>query len=338
MAFANPFLERCDYMSVNGSNKEFLFSTFLKLNQEILEEELRVKIDYLHLEKNFKTRKVDMNGAINGNKERLLIEWQTDSSFGIHFKQVQELIAVANEDEKTVIVYGCLGAKEDIITELMQTVVSYAEKNIRLVFLKINSAVIPILKEINVIDKTLQIKELERLKDIDKIFVDKKSIEICNNVSTNLISDEQENMSYEEELLLSILKRLRIDSKEISVNIHRYKKLTGKNFGIGGGFQGITYKILINRNKILGVELTFENEGKELYYSILKNRQAIDDEFNYILKWDKKFQKIGSYYPLSWFYTEREAMVNRFSREIKMFLLFFNEHLKKAIEEVKNSD
>jgi hypothetical protein len=325
-------------MSVNGSNKEFLFSTFLKLNQEILEEELGVKIDYIHLEKNFKTRKVDVNGAINGNKERLLIEWQTDNSFGVHFQQVQELLSISNAHEKTTIVYGCLGAKDNMITELMQTVVFYSEKNIRLVLLTINQDIMPILQEINVIDKTLQIKELERLKTIDRIFVDKKSIEISNNVSTNLIKEEQENMSYEEELLLSILKRLRIDSKEISVNIHRYKKLTGNNFGIGGGFQGITYKILINRNKIVGVELTFENEGKKLYYSILKNRQAIDDEFNYILKWDKKFQKIGSYYPLSWFYTEREAMVNRFSRDVKAFIIGFDNHLKNAIEEVKNTD
>ena len=325
-------------MSINGSNKEFLLSTFLKLNKEILEEELGIKIDYLHLEKNFKSRKVDMNGSINGSKERLLIELQTDdNSYKVHFQQIKELIDSANMGERTNIVYGSLSASETMIKELMKTVVSYAEKNIRLILLKINHDLIPLLQEINMIDKTKQIKELDRLKDFEKIFVDKKYIEICNSISTDLISDEQENMSYEEELLLSILKRLRIDSKEISVNIHRYKKLTGNNFGIGGGFQGITYKILINRNKIVGVELTFENEGKELYYSILKNRQAIDDEFNYILKWDKKFQKIGSYYPLSWFYTERESMVNRFSREIKMFLVGFTKHLKKAVEETKNS-
>lgn len=326
-------------MSVNGSNKEFLFSTFLKLNQEILEEELEVKIDYLHLEKNFQTRKVDMNGSTNGNKQRLLIELQTDTnSFQVHFKQIQELIAIANEDEETVIVYCSLGGKEDIITELMQTVVSYAEKNIRLIFLKINSAVIPILQEINLIDKTLQIKELERLKDIDRIFVDKKSIEICNSIATTQIREEQEIMGYEEELLLTILKRLRIDCRNISTNVHRYKKISGKHFYIGGGYEGVIFKVLINKKKIVGIELVFDNVGKELHYNLLKNKQVIDDEFNYILKWDKKFQKIGSYYPLSWFYTDREAMVNRFSRDVKAFIIGFDNHLKKAIEEVKNTD
>lgn len=324
-------------MSINGSNKEFLMSTFLKLNKEILEEELGVKIDYLHLEKNFKRRKVDMNGTINGNKERLLIEWQTDNSFGIHFKQVQELIAIANENEKTVIVYGSLGAKEDIITELMQTVVSYAEKNIRLIFLKINSAVIPILKEINVIDKTLQIKELERLKDIDKIFVDKKSIEICNNVSTNLIKEDQEIMGYEEELLLSILKRLRIDSKEISVNIHRYKKLTGKNFGIGGNYGGITYKVLINKKKMVGAELAFDNEGKEIYYKLLSSKETINDEFNYTLKWHTKFEKVGVYYPISFFYTDREMMINRLCRDTRRLIIEFNKHIKEIVEGLKSN-
>lgn len=322
-------------MSINGSNKEFLMSTFFKINKEILEEELGVKIDYLHLEKNFKSRKVDMNGSINGNKERLLIEWQTDNSYPVHFKQVQELIAIANADEITTIVYGSLGAKNDMITELMQTVVFYAEKNIRLILLKINSAVIPILQEINVIDKTLQIQELERLKDIDRIFVDKKSIEISNNVSTNLIKEEQEIMSYEEELLLSILKRLRIDSKEISVNIHRYKKLTGKNFGIGGNYGGITYKVLINKKKIVGAELAFDNEGKEIYYKLLSSKETINDQFDYILKWDQKFEKVGVYYPISFFYTEREIMINRLCRDTRRLIICFNNHIKQIVEKLK---
>jgi hypothetical protein len=324
-------------MSINGSNKEFLMSTFLKLNKEILEEELGVKIDYLHLEKNFQNRKVDMNGSINGNRERLLIEWQTDNSYPVHFRQVQELIAISNADEKTNIVYGCFGAKDDMITELMQTVVFYAEKNIKLIFLKINSTVIPILQEINVINKTLQIKELERLKDIDRIFVDKKSIEICNSISTDIISDEQENMSYEEELLLSILKRLRIDSKEISVNIHRYKKLTGKNFGIGGNYGGITYKVLINKKKMVGAELTFDSEGKEIYYKLLSSKESINDEFNYTLKWHTKFEKVGVYYPISFFYTDREMMINRLCRDTRRLIISFNNYIKEIVEELKTN-
>ena len=324
-------------MSRNGSNKEFLFATFLKLNKEIIEEKLGVKIDYLHLEKSFKTRKVDMNGLINGYKERLLIEWQTDNSFGIHFQQVQELITIANDNEKTTIVYGYLGAKDDMITELMQTVVFYAEKNIRLILLTINQDIMPILQEINVIDKTMQIKELEQLKDIDKIFIDKKSIEICNNVLTNLIKEEQENMSYEEELLLSILKRLRIDSKEISVNIHRYKKLTGKNFGIGGNYGGITYKVLINKKKIVGAELAFDNEGKEIYYKLLSSKETINDEFNYTLKWHTKFEKVGVYYPISFFYTDREMMINRLCRDTRRLIIGFNKHIKQIVEELKSN-
>lgn len=277
-----------------------------------------------------------MNGAINGNKERLLIELQTDTnSYQVHFRQVQELIAIANEDEETVIVYCSLGAKEDMITELMQTVVFYSEKNIRLIFLKINSDVIPILQEINIIDKTLQIRELQRLKDIDKIFIDKKSIEISNNISTNLIKEEQEIISYEEELLLSILKRLRIDSKEISVNIHRYKNLSGKNFGIGGNYSGITYKVLINKKNKVGVELSFDNEGKTIYYKLLRNKEMINDEFDYNLKWDKNFEKIGIYYPIALFYTERQMMINRICRDTKRLIIGFNKHLKKVVEELK---
>jgi hypothetical protein len=188
-----------------------------------------------------------------------------------------------------------------------------------------------------VIDKTLQIKELERIKDINEILVDKKSIEICISIATNLISDEQENMSYEEELLLSILKRLRIDSKEISVNIHRYKKLTGKNFGIGGNFGGITYKVLINKNKIVGAELAFDNEGKEIYYKLLSSKEMINDEFNYTLKWHTKFEKVGIYYPISFFYTDREMMINRLCRDTRRLIIGFNKHIKEIVEGLKNN-
>lgn len=314
-----------------------MFSTFLRLHKEILEEELGVKIDYLHLEKSFKSRRVDMNGSINGNKERLLIEFQTDTnSYQVHFQQIKELIDSANIGERTTIVYCSFGAKEGMITELMQTVVSYAEKNIRLIILKINSELIPILQEINIIDKTLQIQELERLKDIDKIFIDKKSIEVCNCMSTPPIKEEQEIISYEEELLLSILKRLRIDSKELSVNIHRYKNLSGKNFGIGAGYAGVMYKILINKKKIVGTELSFDNEGKEIYYKLLSSKETINDEFDYILKWDTKFEKVGVYYPISFFYTNREMMINRLCRDTKRLIIDFNKHLNKAVKELKN--
>jgi len=292
------------------------------------------------MEKGFKSRKVDMSCIdIVGN--RLLIEWQMDLiNNKTHFEQIRTLIYDANENENTTIVYGGLELNEDFVLELMRTVALSSKKNIGIVFLKINSGLLPILIEINKLDEVNRIKELHRLKVIEKMFVDKKGIRVYNSNKT--ISAEIEDKSivncytYEQTLLVSLIQRLRVDSWDISTNVHQFKRVdNGKNFILGSNFQDISFLVFCNRKATVGISLIFSGiKTKKIFYNLLKNKKAIlDSEFNFILKWDERFQKISSYYPIAWFYCDREMMINRLCREIKAYLIGFDKHIKMAMEE-----
>jgi hypothetical protein len=55
----------------------------------------------------------------------------------------------------------------------------------------------------------------------------------------------------------------------------------------------------------------------------------LQNEFNFALKFNDKFTKIGTYYPISWFYTDKELKINRFCIDGKSYLLVFNKHIKR---------
>ena len=181
-----------------------------------------------------------------------------------------------------------------------------------------------------------RIKELDRLKEIEKVFVDKKGISVYNNNTVpKEIDDNKIIYSYEETLLIDIIKRLRIDSWDISTNVHQFKRLDrGKNFTLGSNYDDITFRVFCNRKATVGVALIFSSiKTKKIFYKLLEKKSMLDSEFNFILKYDERYQKIISYYPISWFYCNRQIMVNRLCREIRMYLTGFHEHLKQAIKE-----
>ena len=322
-------------ISINNSKKEYLFSIYVKLNIKILEEILGIKLRTVHLEKWYRNRKVDMN-CINVDGGRLLVEWQMDFvSNKIHYEQIQTLIEVANKYEKTTIVYGSLELKGELICELLKKESSLLDKNIEIVFLKVNCDLLPILSQINSMNEINQIKGLDRLKTIKNVFVDKKGISIYN--SNNTVSAEVNDRvkyCYQKELLVSIIKRLRIDSWDISTNVYQFKRLDGgKNFTLGSNFDDITFRVFCSRKATVGVSLVFSSiKTKKLFYNLLEKKAILDSQFNFILKWDERYQKIESWYPISWFY-DREMMINRICREIKMYLTDFNDYIKQAIEE-----
>lgn len=322
-------------MSVNNSKKEFLFAIYMSKNKEIIEKELGVEIKDVYLERKFKKRKVDMN-CIGKNGKRILIEWQLDlGSNKEHMRQIKELICLAENDEKTIIVYGMLDYKDGIIIELMQDVVFYSEKNIELVFLKIKKEALEILININCLNEQDRLKELQSLNEVQDILFDKRSIKISNNsVMVKAIADDN-IYRWEEHLLIKIAKRLREDCFDVSTNVYQYKDVKNCNFIMGAGMEDINFKIACDKKKRVFIELCFYGNKKEIFYKLLDKIDILQDEFNFILKFDNKFAKIGTYYPISWFYTDKQLKINRFCRDVKSYLLGFNTHIKQAVEELK---
>lgn len=327
-------------MSRNNSRKETLFSIYIKINQHKLERALKLEFRTLVMEKWCDNRRIDMIG-IDMLGRKIHIEWQLDSNFKNHFIQIQDLIVSAKKYESTVIVWGAIGNREDLYIELLQTVALNSEKNIGLIFLQINDEAISILSEINQMKQLEQIGHLDRLNLVEPIFTDIKGIKNYN--SSKIMKAEIEeptNMSYtyEEKLLVSVIKRLREDFKECA-NIYQYKNIKSKkNFSIGSGFQDINYKISFDRRRRVSIELVFSNPiNKSIFNRLFEEveKEKIDNEFNYILKWDRNYHKIGTYFPNSSFVNPN--MVKIFCRIVKLYIIGFDKHIREALEEIKEN-
>jgi hypothetical protein len=326
-------------VSKNNSRKETLFSLYIKINQHKLEQALKLEFRTLVMEKCCGNRRIDMTG-IDMLGRKIHIEWQLDLNFKTHFIQVQDLILAAPKYESTIIVWGAVGTKEDLYIELLQNIVFNSEKNIELIFLQINDEVLGILSEINQMKQLEQIKELDRLNLIQPIFINIKGIKNYNSLKIKKAQIEEGNIvySYEERLMINILMRLREDFPECS-NIHKYKNIKDKkNFGIGSGFQDIGYKVsCCDRRKRVSIENMFSNYENICIFNRLfdEEKEKIDSEFNYILKWDRNFHRIGTYFPRSAFVNENTVKI--FCRIVKLYIIGFDKHIRKAIEGIKEN-
>ncbi|MFL0250630.1 hypothetical protein ACJDT4_09380 [Clostridium neuense] len=319
-------------MSKNGSNKEYLFSLYsAKLNSRRLEETLKLNFDAIALEKWHEGRRVDISG-VDKNGTNVLIDWCLKDFDKEHYMQIKSLISIVSKEYKSLIVAGATSFKNaSYVMGLIQEVIS-ENKNIELIFLEINSEVIPILQEVNNMDCLEQIENLSKLNSINNHFKVVRAIKNYNNdetISAKVI--EYKNYDYKQRLLYDILERLREDSPHI--NLYTYKKIIGNSFFIGGGMAEITYKVTWDRRNRLVCEATFTNKkGKEVYYKLLEKKADIDNYMDYMITWNDNPLKIFTYInPLS--YIDKNRMVKYFSRIVRKYIYGLH---KFIIEEIKN--
>lgn len=323
-------------MSKNGSNKEYLFSLYsAKLNPANLEETLKVKFDNTVLEKWYGGRRVDIS-ALDKNGTNVLIDWCLKPFDEEHYIQIKRLISIVPREYKSLIVAGATSFKnESYVTELMQEVIS-ENKNMKLVFLEINSDVMPILQEVNNMDCLEQIENLSKLNSINKHFKTVMEIKNHNNnedISAKVI--EHNNYDYKQRLLYDILKRLREDSPHI--NLYKYKKLSGNSFFIGAGMSEITYKITWDRRNRLVCEAAFTNKkGKEVYYKLLEKKADIDNYMDYMINWNDNPLKIFTYInPLSYVGNE-ERMIKYFCRIVRKYIYGLHKFIIVEVKTIQN--
>lgn len=320
-------------MSRNNSRREYLYSLYTKLYSGKIEHILGTRFKSLQLEKKYGSRRVDIIG-IDDKETRYLIELALKSEDKTHFIQIEELIAMASDIEKTVIVWCATSFSEKYLEELIEMVSINSDKNIEFIAIKLNSELINVLETINQCYHLEQVDMLKKLDEIEDHFEIVKGIECYNNketVSAEVI-DLERQYSYKEKVLIQVLKRLRIDSYN-HANVHQFKEVAGNCFTIGSSYSDISYRICFDRKLRLGVELVFSQvNSKEIFLKMYKLKNQIDDFFDYMLVWDCKFQQVGTY--LSFYNSnDSERQINMFCRLVKKYLFGFDQFLKEAIGE-----
>lgn len=319
-------------MSKNNSRREYLYSLYTKLYPEKIENILGTKLKTIQLERKYGNRRADIMG-IDQDGTRYLIELALKSEDKTHFIQVQDLIALASVMEKTVIVWCATSFSEKYLEELIEMVSLNSDMNIEFMAMRLNRELIDILENINQCHHLEQVTMLKELNKIQDHFEVVKGIQCYNNkeiVSAEIIDSERQ-YSYKEKVLIQILKRLRIDSYN-HANVHQFKEVSGNCFTIGSSYSDISYRVSFDRRSRLGIELVFSQvNSKQIYSKMYKHRDEINDFFDYMIVWDNKFQRIGTYLPF-WSSNDSERQIYMFCRLVKKYLFGFDQFLKEAIE------
>jgi hypothetical protein len=112
---------------------------------EELERILDIKIK--NIEVSQKSNQMSMKG-ISSDGQEIKISWQLDNDFKKQIIRIQNLIVFASNIKKTVILYGAFEFNEEVNQELMQDVVFFSEKDLRLLFVKINHECLTIVSNL----------------------------------------------------------------------------------------------------------------------------------------------------------------------------------------------
>lgn len=320
-------------ISKGNSRKEYLYSVYTKVYPKKLEEILQTKFNIIHLERKYGNRRIDITG-IDKSGTRYLIEISLRREDKIHFLQVQELIATAKDVEKTVIVWCATSFTDRYLDSLVEMVSFNSDKNIEFIAIELNHELVNILENINQQHHLNQVKMLTELDKVNKHFRILKGIKCYNckeTISAETI-DSEKFFNKKEKILLGVLKRLRVDSM-LHANVHQFKELSGNSFSIGSAYSDIFYKISVDRKERLCIELIFAQiHSKQIFLKIYKQyKEEVDDYFNYIVKWNCKFQKIGTYLATG-NVNEVDKQIYQFCRIAKKYLFGFDKFLKEVVQ------
>lgn len=322
-------------MSYDGSKREYLYSIYLKKNPMELARKIGLELNEedIMLERVYKNerykRRVDISAICKSR--RLFLEIQLSKSDAKHYNQIVELINLVNQ-ESTVIIWVATGFIVEHMTKLMQLVL-LDSKNIELVFLKLNDEVIQPIEEINRCEESKQIEMLGKLNNIKTHFELINVMKNFNSIQVNEVkyNSLKEKYTYKQKILIKIIELLRQDCKE-QANVYQYKDVSRNCFGIGSGVGGLDFRVMIDRKNRIGVALIFSNvKTKSIYYKLKAKREEIDDEFDYMLTWNDKFEQISTFISIGWF-ADKEKMVLIFERIVKKYLYGFDKFLKEIVE------
>jgi hypothetical protein len=323
-------------VSKGNSRREYLYSLYTKLYPKKLEDTLGTKLKTIQLERRYEKRRVDITG-IDEQGSRYLIEIALKSEDKTHFNQIQELIGMSNVAENTVIVWCATSFTDRYLDDLIQMVSCNSDKNIEFIAVKLNSELVSMLEDINQYHHLEQVNRLKELNKIGEHFQVVKGVRCYNSKETlsSEVIDSERVYSRKEQILVQILKRLRVDS-ESQANVHQFKEISGNSFTIGTTYSDISYRVSFDRTSKVGIELVFAQvHSKQVFVRMYKRKEEIDDYFDYILTWDSKFQKIGTYLPF-WSSNDTTKQINMFCRLVKKYLFGFDIFLKEVVQEYKS--
>lgn len=266
---------KSDYMSKNGSEREFIFSLYLKENLSILEKELNLKLTGVELETKYAGLKIDMYGIEQDLGVEVFVENLLLKSDYSHQYRLLKLIEAI---DKGIIIYQAVGFKDKHVKQLRDKILNTG-KDINLYFVKINSELFQWIDLLN--SRTHKLKVFENLDLLKQIFNPiqlQEDISIITKLRGNKEYKEKKEWDFtnREDVNNYLLEQLRqkipyfLPFHRRKSNLDTLRIIPCGGFGKSGVFLMISVEDMYHR---AFVELRFREFSPSIYYKIKKNEE-----------------------------------------------------------------
>ncbi|GLG01213.1 hypothetical protein Alches_12520 [Alicyclobacillus hesperidum subsp. aegles] len=270
-------------MSLKGSEREFIFSLYLKEHKSILEDVMGRGMTNPLLESYWQGYKLDLFGYDRAMGTPVIAELWLGKSDTYHQERLLKLIDVL--DEGTMLLYLAFAFQVAHVRELEQRVGS-SGKPIKLLLVRITDEIMEPLQKLNSMHKLEVYGSLGLLREVPNLLRVVQTVEhplyrrlIPKPIPTNQAFDFKKRVDVNRYLLY----RLR-EAVPNFLPLQREKHFVGDNATLilGGGRTGIQFYISArNRRNLAFVELRFDEANRELFQLFVAKpwilREKIDE-------------------------------------------------------------
>jgi len=282
-------------MSKNGSIRESIFSIYVKENPAILSETLGFHVGKLSLEQRHANRNIDIHGIDPQRRIGVYVEVQLTKANASYFERIKNMMESYPES-------SIVWIAESFDDQLLKDLITWMEKNhkryIDFYALALNSAVHPVLKQLNEMYKLDIYEHFYLMDEIDELFsvrYMKKQLNQfhCGQMHTAPLPLDSNRPEDVKRALLEFLRK-RIP---YFLNLHYGKKTNQHDriLTIGAGKSGIIFRCSARSNNYIAfVELYFDKSCADWYESF----KSIEHEIRSTIHPDISFgnRRIGVYF------------------------------------------
>ncbi|WHP41831.1 hypothetical protein QIX46_02115 [Lysinibacillus boronitolerans] len=319
-------------MSKMGSEKETIFTLYMVKHQNILEEELNLKMSEVVLEQSFD---ITVEGDVQKKRVLMLDMYAIERDLNVEIF-VENILTKSNDDhqrrllkiierlEKGIIIYQALGFREKDVQELRLAVEG---KDINLYFVQINPEIIPLIYKLDT-----ELHKLKVSENLSLFHTIPNPIRLLNDISfikemegkKTFRKKGRRDLSNRQEINEFLLEQLRLGIPYF-FPFQKSKTIREDNciLQFGGGKSGITLAISPKSRGKAFVELRFKENSPIIYKAIKEKEQIARERIGEELKFiDDDYKITFQFQP----YKDVQMTINKLVQIAERFIQAFSNY------------
>lgn len=282
-------------MSKYGSNREHIFSIYLKENPTVLESVLNFPLQNVQSEQRLANRNFDLKGVDPKRRVDVLIEIQLTTANSKYMERIKGLI---EEHPEAVIIWIARSFQDEFIKVIVNWLDKKERKYNDFYAIQINEEVFPVLDTLNKMDKNSVYYHFYLLQDIKNpltiYFAEERLSPFhCGVAFTgNCVYDWNRPEDLKRALLEVLQKRM-----PYYLNFHFSKKTNQHDriLIVGAGCEGLSYRCSPKDSRSIAfAELFFDELKLDLFNEFKKIEPKIREEIDPRLEFRNR--RIGVYF------------------------------------------